>query len=291
MIRPGMLGGHLMRRKGQSMEFRDYEYYQRGDDIRHVDWRASARYGRPEDLLIKNFVAEEQLNIFVSLDNRASMRLPERVSKMQYALWIAEALGIMTAPFGDHVMLHRLFGKNDSGLVQLGRGAPTLTDGHRALLSEENDHVGEVNLRPLKKYLPPTAIWIIISDYYFEEDHNSRMLADAINRAQDGLRWIILIDIDSWPHEKAALGEGSRKVDGPGLGVLKAEYDLDGHVYAELDKTITSHKERFFDGINNGTFDRTTWAWPEEPEFSHEDYFSRQFQDEKLINRIFMRDS
>jgi hypothetical protein len=290
MIRPGMYGGHLMRRKGLSMEFRDYGYYQRGDDIRHVDWRASIRHGRPEDLLIKNFVVEEQLRIFVSLDNRASMMLPQPVSKMQYALWIAEALGIMTASFGDDVTLHRLFGKTNSGLVQLDRSTPGLTDNGRALLSEESDHGGEMNLRPLKKYLPPTAIWIIISDYYFDEDHNSRRLADEINRAQDGMRWVILIDIDSWLHEKAALGIGSRKVDGPGLGDVKAEYDLDGNVYAKLDKAITSHKDSFFDGINNRTFDRTTWVWPAKLGFSHQDYFGGQFQGEKLIKKIFMGD-
>jgi hypothetical protein len=272
------------------MEFRDYVNYQRGDDIRHVDWRASARYGRRDNLLIKNFVAEEQLRLFVSLDNRASMRLPEPASKMQYALWIAEALGIMTASFGDHVTLHRLFGRANSGLVQLGRGAPALTHSQRVLLSEESAHGEEVNLRPLKKHLPPTAIWIIISDYYFEDDQNSRILTDAINRAQDGMRWIILIDIDSWPHEKAVLGEGSIKIDGPDLGDVKAEYDLDGNVYAELDKTIMSHKERFFGGIMNGTYDRTTWEWPAKPDFNHQDHFSGQFLNDKLINRIFMRD-
>ena len=291
MIRPGMLGGHLMRRKGQSMEFRDYEYYQRGDDIRHVDWRASARCGQPEDLLIKNFGAEEQLKIFVSLDNRASMRLPERVPKLQHALWIAEALGVMTAPFGDHATLHRLFGKYDSGLVQLGRGASCLPGGYQAFFSEENNNGEEVNLRPLKKHLPPTAIWIIISDFYFEDDENSKMLVDAINRAQDGMRWIILIDIDSWPHEKAMLGEGSRKIDGPEIGDIKAEYDLDDYVYEELNKAITSHKDRFFDRINNGTFDRTIWTWPKEPEFNHEDYFRGRFLGENLIEKIFMRDS
>ena len=290
MIRPGMLGGHLMRRKGLSMEFRDYGYYQRGDDIRHVDWRASIRHGRREDLLIKNFVAEEQLEILVSLDNRATMMLPQPVSKMQYALWIAEALGIMTASFGDRVTLHSLFGEPNSGLVQLNRSTPALTESHRALLSEESDHGAEMNLRPMKKYLPPTAIWIIISDYYFDEDHNSRRLADEIKRAQDGMRWIILIDIDSWPHEKAALGTGSIKIDGPGLGDVKAEYDLDGNADATVEKNITSCKDRFFDGINNRAFDRTTWAWPAKLEFSHQDYFGGQFQGEKLIKKIFMGD-
>tara|TARA_B100001123_G_scaffold126305_1_gene147143 strand:- start:2382 stop:3257 length:876 start_codon:yes stop_codon:yes gene_type:complete len=291
MIRPGMLGGHLMRRKGQSMEFRDYDNYQRGDDVRYVDWRASARYGQPEDLLVKNFVAEEQLRIFVSLDNRASMMFPEPISKMQYALWLGEALGVMTAPFGDHLTLHRLFGKSGSGLLEFGRSSSSLSRPVEKLFADLGEHQEEVNLRPLKKHLPPTAIWMIISDFYFEDDRNALMLSDAINRAQDGMRWIILVDIDSWPHEKAALGVGSRRIDGPGFVENKSEFDLDEDVYEDLEKAIQAHKERFLKRIKSGAYDLSTWAWPAVPEFNHQDHFSSRFLNEKLIQRIFMRDA
>jgi hypothetical protein len=285
-----MMGGHLMRRKGQSLEFRDFDNYQRGDDIRYVDWRASARYGRQEDLLVKNFVAEEQLRVFISLDNRASMLLPEAMPKMQYALWIAEALGIMTASYGDQVTIHRLFGRSNAGLVKLRRRSPALGHRQREMLTEVAESDADINLQPTKKHLPPTAIWIIISDYYFDDDHNSLALANTINRAQDGMRWIILLDIDSWPHEKAVLGRGSRKIDGPELGSAKAEYDLDEDAYAELDARIQSHKDQFFNQIGRGTADYSPWKWPEEPTVDHAEYFYQRFFEDRLIQRIFMRD-
>ena len=48
--RAAQVGAHLVRRKGASLEFRDHALYAPGDDIRHVDWRTSARLGRGEDL-------------------------------------------------------------------------------------------------------------------------------------------------------------------------------------------------------------------------------------------------
>ena len=76
-LAPNLTGGQLMRRKGQSMEFREHVVYQIGDDIRFVDWRASARRGQEHDLVARSFVAEEQLKLLISVDTRPTMALPE----------------------------------------------------------------------------------------------------------------------------------------------------------------------------------------------------------------------
>src|SRR6185295_9990005 len=63
-------GEHAASRKGHSLEFSDYRRYQRGDDLRYVDWNI---YRRLDRLVLKVFTAEEELNIYLLVDTSASM--------------------------------------------------------------------------------------------------------------------------------------------------------------------------------------------------------------------------
>ena len=56
--------------KGQGMEFDEVRHYQPGDDIRSIDWNASARFGSP---YVKMYREERDLTILLLLDTSASM--------------------------------------------------------------------------------------------------------------------------------------------------------------------------------------------------------------------------
>lgn len=56
--------------KGRSMNFEDLREYIVGDNIKDIDWRASARSGK---LLIKQFIAEKKHNIMLVLDTGKKM--------------------------------------------------------------------------------------------------------------------------------------------------------------------------------------------------------------------------
>jgi len=56
--------------KGQGIEFDEARHYQRGDDIRAIDWNASARFGTP---FIKLYREERDLTILILMDTSASM--------------------------------------------------------------------------------------------------------------------------------------------------------------------------------------------------------------------------
>ena len=113
-------GAHLIRQRGQSLEFREFRPYLPGDDIRHVDWRASARHHRRDELVVRTFEHEVQTRVVVSIDTRATMRLPEVASKLQLALWFAEAMAYIAGRSGDSVALHALEGGQ---VVELGSSA------------------------------------------------------------------------------------------------------------------------------------------------------------------------
>jgi uncharacterized protein (DUF58 family) len=56
--------------KGQGMEFDEARHYELGDDIRSIDWNASARFGVP---FVKMYREERELTILILLDISPSM--------------------------------------------------------------------------------------------------------------------------------------------------------------------------------------------------------------------------
>lgn len=56
--------------RGQGMELHDSRPYQPGDDIRHLDWRATARSGKA---ISKVFLDERGLNLFLVIDRHPGM--------------------------------------------------------------------------------------------------------------------------------------------------------------------------------------------------------------------------
>jgi uncharacterized protein (DUF58 family) len=56
--------------KGQGMEFDEARHYELGDDIRSIDWNASARFGTP---FVKMYREERELSILILLDVSPSM--------------------------------------------------------------------------------------------------------------------------------------------------------------------------------------------------------------------------
>ncbi len=65
-----MLSGEYKSRfKGQGMQFSDSRLYQYGDDIRHIDWRTTARM---QEAYVKTFEEERELNIIFAVDVSAS---------------------------------------------------------------------------------------------------------------------------------------------------------------------------------------------------------------------------
>ena len=96
-----MKGERRSKRKGQSVEFADYRNYVIGDDLRHLDWNLFARLER---LFIRLFMAEEDLHVYILVDNSLSMEFGNP-TKLRYACQVAAALGFVGLVNLDRVML------------------------------------------------------------------------------------------------------------------------------------------------------------------------------------------
>lgn len=166
------LGAHQRRRQGHSLDFREYHPWQRGDDIRKVDWRASARQPRRGELLLRSFEAEERLALAIMIDNRQSMALPEAMPRLLWALWAARALAMLALDKGDEVTLARLFSGAAEPVLEL-RGPEArvkLRTWTEALWSQRGS-AGEslVDLDRIAAKMRPAGATVLISDMLFDD--------------------------------------------------------------------------------------------------------------------------
>lgn len=88
-------------RAGRGMEFLDYREYVIGDDLRNIDWRATARSRTPQIRRRRDEAASEWV---ICLDGSASMSLPDR-GKWNLAIQLAAALAYLILRQGNRVSL------------------------------------------------------------------------------------------------------------------------------------------------------------------------------------------
>lgn len=102
----GMQRSH---RRGASVEFKDHRAYCRGDDVRRIDWNA---YARLEELVLRLYVAEEDLTIHLLIDRSRSLAFGDP-PKLDVAKRAAAAIGyvglrgserVSVVPFNDGVL-------------------------------------------------------------------------------------------------------------------------------------------------------------------------------------------
>jgi len=101
--RKGHLSGtHVSPRSGISLEFADYRQYAPGDDFRYIDWNI---YGRLDRMLVKTFVHETDLPVYLLVDLSGSMQLGSP-SKARYAARLSAALAYLGLRSLDRVGLY-----------------------------------------------------------------------------------------------------------------------------------------------------------------------------------------
>jgi len=112
----GMLeGGRYALVHSRSLEFDDLRPYVRGDDVRDIDWKASARSGHT---LVKRFVTEKHHKIVVVADagrNSAALA-PSGEPKADVAANLIGAMGLITTRRADEIGM--VFG-DDRGCVEI----------------------------------------------------------------------------------------------------------------------------------------------------------------------------
>ncbi len=99
-----MDGQHSDLRQGRGWEFMDLAPYQPGDDVREIDWAATARTGSP---IIKRHEATANLQVMLVVDTGREMGAlaPSGETKEEIALAACEAIAWLSVARGDQIGL------------------------------------------------------------------------------------------------------------------------------------------------------------------------------------------
>lgn len=155
------MGARRSPRRGSSVEFAEHRPYAPGDDVRRIDWKVFARL---ESLVVKLFVAEEDLTVHLLVDASRSLGIGEP-TKLATAKRIAAGLGYLALSANERVTVVP-FADGRSTYVPAGRGRKRVAELLRILdgleASGTTDLAGSVEAFLARR--PRRGLVVVLSD-------------------------------------------------------------------------------------------------------------------------------
>ncbi|MDR3504246.1 MAG: DUF58 domain-containing protein [Legionella sp.] len=166
------VGNHLSKLRGRGMDFAEVRNYQAGDEIRHMEWRVTARTGRPH---VKIYQEERERPVVILADFNPSMIFGTRVAfKSVVAARLAAMLAWTVIKQGDRVggvfysaTEHSEFipRGRDSGVLPMLAALSQYTEQTDAQREAAPTLLSDALLR-LRRVVRPGSILVLISDFY-----------------------------------------------------------------------------------------------------------------------------
>ena len=245
-----MPGIHRSLRQGRGNEFFQYRPYERGEDMKVVDWKV---YAKRDELVAKTFQEDTNFTLYLVIDASASMGYQGKrasSSKLRYAKMLAACFAYLAHRQGDRF---GLFAYSDE-VQQWIR--PLSGSGHlnRVLVSldaleakGENDH--EKAWDKLASGLPGRSMVVFLSDFLEAEDTLSERLRFSLSARYECLCMQILDpDEVDLPHEEAvrfAEMEGIREISSAPPAIRKKYQEDMGAFIDDLRGKLASVSAEF----------------------------------------------
>jgi uncharacterized protein (DUF58 family) len=165
-------GNHFSRFRGRGMDYQESRVYQAGDDIRSMDWRVTARAGKPHTKLYQE---ERERPIVLLVDFSPSMFFGSvKALKSVVASQVAVLLAWATANKGDRIGALLINGKHKEIEPKMGkRGVLNLvcelvkfSDPEKGLANTENSSHLNDELQRLRRIARPGSLVFLIGDFY-----------------------------------------------------------------------------------------------------------------------------
>ncbi len=175
MVRAIAGGVYLSPFKGRGMEFDEVRPYAQGDDVRSIDWRVTARSGKPHTKLFRE---ERERAVLLWIDLRASMFFATRGAfKAVRAAQAAALLGWNTLHRGDRLGA-LIFDERHHEELRPKRGQPPLMHVLRSLVEHpawreaahrNDEHAAAAALQQaqlrLRRVVQPGSLIVMLSDF------------------------------------------------------------------------------------------------------------------------------
>lgn len=173
--------------KGKSLNFDNLREYVLGDNIKDVDWKASAR---SHNLLIKQYVAFKKHNVLLLMDNGKNMLANANLKdlKKDLALLAGGTIGYLAVNNGDYVAT-----LNNSKYISFKTGIPHLESILMNYDKSKFNDAYDLNqvLEFVLKHIKKRMVIVIITDLAGLDNVNEMLLKKVIV-----LNDILFINID-----------------------------------------------------------------------------------------------
>jgi len=189
-------GGYASVHRGRSHDFDDLRVYVPGDEVKDIDWKATARHGEP---LIKRYIASRRHHLAILVDTGRNMAATAESgeSKKDIAILAVGGLASIAAAHGDAVSLVvgdagdvRSFppGQRDEHLERLLR---EIDD--RISLDAPRSHVPGL-LEQIARTLTTRSLLLVVTDDVHLTDEHLRLL--RLLGARHEVVWLTIGDAD-----------------------------------------------------------------------------------------------
>ena len=178
-------GAHLSRLRGRGMDFAEVRNYQAGDEIRHMEWRVTARTGKPH---VKLYEEERERPVIILTDFNPSMYFGTRIAfKSVVAARLAAIIAWSVVKQGDRVggflfstERHQEFtprGREVGVLPFLAALSQYTTERPTYASKASQDHrTLTYALQRVRRVMKPGTILVLISDFYkFDKDSEKQL--------------------------------------------------------------------------------------------------------------------
>ncbi|MCL7927391.1 MAG: DUF58 domain-containing protein [marine benthic group bacterium] len=163
--------------RGHGVEFAEVRAYQPGDPFQAIDWKVTARMGRP---FVKRFVEERELSVLIAVDVSGSLETGTRGNtKRQLALEVAALLGLAATRNNDRVGL-LLFSDRLERWIRPRRGRGRLRQLLHVLVTQVPAGRGTdlgLAFRTLVRALNTRSLVFVISDFRDADFHRELAVA------------------------------------------------------------------------------------------------------------------
>ena len=161
-------GAYNSKFRGGGIEFSEVREYIPGDDVKRIDWNVSARHN---NLFVKEFVEENELNVYLILDLSASNNFGFIKSKLELSFEVAVSLMFLALKNNDKIGLG-IFTDNLEKFIPSKKGKRQVIRILKQLIehkpkSKKTDIMK--SLSSLKNKLKRKSVIYIISDFMSDE--------------------------------------------------------------------------------------------------------------------------
>lgn len=178
-------GNHLSKLRGRGMDFDEVRNYQPGDEVRHMEWRVTARTGTPH---VKLYQEERERPAILCVDFNPTMFFGTRIAfKSVIAARLAALLAWAAVEQGDRIggllfadAAHSEFTPKarDTGVLPLLAALSQYT--HKSVKPFAKPETGERSMSEallrLRRVTRPGSFITLISDFYHLDENSERHL-------------------------------------------------------------------------------------------------------------------